>query len=619
MTASAPIAGTLPTIPDTASAPLPDSGAPAHADFRSVLEQFHASRESDSNADDPKSAREQKHKDSDPATATLAIPQTVTPSVEAPRLILPLTTSFTLRQDTTASPDDTAAPDTTAPADDTAAQNTTQNTAPAADPKTVSTTVILRGTIDLRTLTLDSDPKTETATTGQVQPKTHTKSHAKSQTKWTDSTPSKAVTAPLAVTTTADESAPLLPATSSTTATLDQAASAVQISSTVKEAPDTATTSTSTVDRGAFILASSRNAAYQYHSSHEVNPATAGTGRTVRQEQRDSDPTAAITVPLPVADAVEPQRLVHAPAAPTAPRQDAPALQNSSAATQDSSASSATDSKTAMPPAIMQAEDTTTTPPSGTLAFAARLTPAEDTPAPAPDASRAADSPLRVPNALPSATPVTAKQFAAEADLPADTHGGESGNQSDKENHFAKPEMALPQTHATFQDQTTAAPTSHASTSPLSPAARMDQVQEPRATAPSGNHDITIRIPDSNTDQGTAVRFVERAGEVHVSVRTGDAEMAQTLRGGLNDLVNRLEDGGIRTQVWQPGTDSSTSHNDSQQPFADPDGSNGRQDSSGSNSEQESKQQNRPRWVEELEGSIGNPNFKETTQLLWQA
>jgi len=147
----------------------------------------------------------------------------------------------------------------------------------------------------------------------------------------------------------------------------------------------------------------------------------------------------------------------------------------------------------------------------------------------------------------------------------------------------------------------------------------MDQVQEPPATAPSSNRDITIRIPDSNTDQGTAVRFVERAGEVHVSVRTGDTEMAQTLRGGLNDLVNRLEDGGIRTQVWQPGTDSSTSQNDSHHPFADPDGSNGRQYSSGSNSEQESKQHNKPRWVEELEGSIGNPNFKETTQLLWQA
>jgi len=618
MTASAPIVGTLPTIPDAASAPLPDSGVPTHADFRSVLEQYHASPDSDSNSDDPKSAREQKHKDFDPAT-TLAVThvvlQPVTPAVEAPRLILPFTTSFTLRQDATASPDDTVLQGTNASADDTATQNTTA----AADPKTVSTPVIFRSTIDLRTFTLDSHTKTESAPSG-TQPQTHTKSHAKLQAKLTDSAPSKTATAPLASTTTADPSAPALPVTSSTT--LDQAPAAVQFSSTVNEAPDT-TTSTSTLDRGASFLATSRNVAYQYHSSHEADPAPAGTSRTAQQEQKASHPNSTITVPVPATETGDPQPLVQPPAVSSTPRHDAPTVQNSSVPTQDSSATPGTDSKATLPPAIALADDTTPAPPAGSLAFAARLTPTEETPAststPAPDASRTTDWQSRVPTALQSATPATAKQIVAEADLPADTHGGDSGSQSEKENRFAKPEIVLPQMHATFQGQTTTAPTSHAPISTPSPAARMDQVQEPPATAPSSNRDITIRIPDSNTDQGTAVRFVERAGEVHVSVRTGDTEMAQTLRGGLNDLVNRLEDGGIRTQVWQPGTDSSTSQNDSHHPFADPDGSNGRQYSSGSNSEQESKQHNKPRWVEELEGSIGNPNFKETTQLLWQA
>jgi hypothetical protein len=147
----------------------------------------------------------------------------------------------------------------------------------------------------------------------------------------------------------------------------------------------------------------------------------------------------------------------------------------------------------------------------------------------------------------------------------------------------------------------------------------MDQVIDPPAT-PKTNNDITVRIPDS-TDQGTALRFVERAGEIHVSVRTSDVEMAQSLRGGLNDLVSHLEDSGIRTEVWQPGSGSNaaSSQNDSHHPFADPDGSQGRQDSSGSDRQQESGQQNKPRWVEQLEGSIGNPTFKETTQLVWQA
>jgi hypothetical protein len=275
-----------------------------------------------------------------------------------------------------------------------------------------------------------------------------------------------------------------------------------------------------------------------------------------------------------------------------------------------------------MSPGVERAEDTTAAPPQGSLAFAARLTPAEETPAPAPDLNRTADSQPRPQTTLQ--TPVTARQIISDTDVQSDAHNGESGSpSSDQEQmseRFAKLETLFPQTHAAATaDQPAAAPASHASsTSPLSVAARMDQMPVAPPAPSSGNHDITIRIPDATTDQGTAVRFVERAGEVHVSVRTSDTEMAQTLRGGLNDLVTRLEDGGIRTQVWQPGADASTSHNNSQQPFADPDGSNGRQYPSGSNSEQETKQQNKPRWVEELEGSIGAQNSKETPQL-WQA
>jgi hypothetical protein len=208
-------------------------------------------------------------------------------------------------------------------------------------------------------------------------------------------------------------------------------------------------------------------------------------------------------------------------------------------------------------------------------------------------------------------------------ELPADAHSGEGENQSNRERSndlFAKPDTILPQMHLAAAGQTGVPSNNHSSSNPLPPAAPLDEAAGLPSTAPNTNRDITIRIPDSN-DQSTAVRFVERAGEIHVSVRTGDAEMAQSLRGGLNDLVNRLEDGGVRTEVWQPGPGSNAGsfQNDSHHPFADPDGSQGRQYPSDSNSEQESKQQNKPRWVKELEGSIGNQNFKEMTQILWQA
>jgi hypothetical protein len=349
--------------------------------------------------------------------------------------------------------------------------------------------------------------------------------------------------------------------------------------------------------------------AYQYRSSNEHPTETAVSNRASQQQQKVSNPTAGIAAPASLAPQVS---------IPSSPRQDTKAVASDSA---DSSPASGADLKDALPPKVERAEDSTAASNTGAIAFAARLTPGAES-----QSSESTRSAERLPGSQTSpqlATPVTTKQIALATDVSADGHNGESGNQSNKEKAsdlFAKPDALLPQIHVAAPNQTAAAANNHASSSPLSPAAQLDQIIDPPAVAPKTNNDITVRIPDS-TGQDTAVRFVERAGEIHVSVRTGDVEMAQSLRGGLNELVNRLEDGGIRTEVWQPGSGSNaaSSQNDSHQPFADPDGSNGRQYSSGSSSEQEAKQQNKPRWIEELEGSIGNPNFKETTQLLWQA
>ena len=627
MTASAPIAGTLRAIPDAASAPPPDSGVSAHANFRSVLEQYHLSRESAADADSEAdhTAPQKKQKDSDTTPSTLPakpasnpagnpiVPQAVTPPVEPPRLILPFTASINLRQDTTASPDDASALDSTTATAPT--PQTSGSTSGAA--ATLLTPVIFSSTFDLRSLPLVSDSKSLPIPTA-TQPKIQTKGQAKLS---KESAPSQdAAAATPAPSAPSDPSTPILPV--ATSSTLQPATTAAQTSSTASEAPEPVP-----VPAPAFTV--DRRSAYQFHSLPERPAESLIINRASQESQNTSDPTPAaaaasanVTAPIPVTNNVEPAPPVRLPAGAPPPRQTAPASQNnSSAVTQDSSTAAATDPTTAMPPVTERAEDTTAVPPPGSLAFAARLTPTEETPAAAPDANRTADSQLR--SQITLQTPATARQIISEADAQSDAHNGESASpSSDQEKmseRFAKLETLLPQTHAATADLPPSAPDSHASsTSPLSVAARMDQVPVAPPAPSSGNHDITIRIPDATTDQGTAVRFIERAGEVHVSVRTSDTEMAQTLRGGLNDLVTRLEDGGIRTQVWQPGADASTSQNNSQQPSADPDGSNGRQYSSGSHSEQESKQQNKPRWVEELEDSIGSQNSKETPQL-WQA
>src|SRR5262249_39755441 len=108
----------------------------------------------------------------------------------------------------------------------------------------------------------------------------------------------------------------------------------------------------------------------------------------------------------------------------------------------------------------------------------------------------------------------------------------------------------------------------------------------------------------------TDVRFVERAGEVHVMVRTTDTEMAQTLRGGLNDLVGRMEHTGIRAEVWRPNQDAAPMQSDSQQQSwdqrGDHQGSGSGRNHQQNPEERENDRQNgeKPRWVEELETSL---------------
>ncbi len=135
--------------------------------------------------------------------------------------------------------------------------------------------------------------------------------------------------------------------------------------------------------------------------------------------------------------------------------------------------------------------------------------------------------------------------------------------------------------------------------------ARVEAAAEPAPAQPGSSRDIMVRIPDA-TDRGTNVRFLERGSEVHVSVRTGDAELAQMLRGGLSELTTRLQHNGIQAEVWRPGADSSQS--DSQNQAPDPKGSGERRNQSGAQRDgQDQPNENKPRWVEEMETSIGKP------------
>jgi len=150
-----------------------------------------------------------------------------------------------------------------------------------------------------------------------------------------------------------------------------------------------------------------------------------------------------------------------------------------------------------------------------------------------------------------------------------------------------------------------AAPPSSGSAPPpqqAAPAARQEQIIEPPAAPPASAHNFSVRVPDNNGGS-TQVRFVESGGEVRVSVRTADEGLAQNLRTHLNDLSQRLAEGGISAEIWKPAADSASSQNNNQhQPDRDGRGSNGQP--SGGQDGQSDRQQKRPAWLEEMEASL---------------
>jgi hypothetical protein len=124
--------------------------------------------------------------------------------------------------------------------------------------------------------------------------------------------------------------------------------------------------------------------------------------------------------------------------------------------------------------------------------------------------------------------------------------------------------------------------------------------------------DISFQVAQPGAEK-VDVRVMQQAGEVLVSVRTGDTELAHGLRQGLPELVGKLEDNGYRAEAWRPnGATASTSPGaQSQEPQSASGqsgaGSSDRQSGSQQNGGQQNQNQNafnRPRWVEELETSL---------------
>jgi hypothetical protein len=106
--------------------------------------------------------------------------------------------------------------------------------------------------------------------------------------------------------------------------------------------------------------------------------------------------------------------------------------------------------------------------------------------------------------------------------------------------------------------------------------------------------------------------MVQKGAEIHVSVRTPDNQLTQALRQDLGRLATGLDAAGFRTETWRPViTGVAAASHSSASPESSQDGPNrdhpGPDARSGGHSgqnpgEQKRRQQDeRPRWVAELE------------------
>jgi hypothetical protein len=142
----------------------------------------------------------------------------------------------------------------------------------------------------------------------------------------------------------------------------------------------------------------------------------------------------------------------------------------------------------------------------------------------------------------------------------------------------------------------------------------LEAQNEPNQRAGEIVRDISLKL--TNNDQSSVqVHLSERAGELHVSVRTPDAGLTRGLREGLSDLVGRLEESGYRAETWRPSDSASTAQDQGRENPSQQHSSQQNAGGSGADSRQQQNPRDQqqpgaqtPEWVGELESSLQRSN-----------
>jgi hypothetical protein len=139
---------------------------------------------------------------------------------------------------------------------------------------------------------------------------------------------------------------------------------------------------------------------------------------------------------------------------------------------------------------------------------------------------------------------------------------------------------------------------------------------------PGPVRELSLTLPNTAADGDkkagdVEVRVLESAGQVQVTVKTADNQLAQDLRQQLGDLVTRLEHSGYQTETWHPGGTApalgaaNAGAESAWQEFrggaehgSSRNSGGGNSPSGQGNSQRRNQQQAAPQWLETLEGSF---------------
>ena len=192
--------------------------------------------------------------------------------------------------------------------------------------------------------------------------------------------------------------------------------------------------------------------------------------------------------------------------------------------------------------------------PSSTAADASKSGDARPTKGGTPDS---AEPPAAV---APDAAPGVNQSAASNSKHGDGSHHPGQEKPQDPASTAPQPDACADLAQARFDVNAPVAPagsaisSTHAAGSPETPApaATAPEPSTPAAAAAPVAHDIKLEL-NVGGGQRVEVRLTERAGDIHVAVRTPDVRLSDAMRAELPALAAKLEQSGFRTDAWQPG------------------------------------------------------------------